>query len=188
MKTRLALARSVLHDPDLLLLDEPTSGLDPESSLAVLRLIGELAQAGKTVLLCTHLLAEAEGLADQVVVLEAGANLSSGTPAQLSAQFFPRHIVRITAADEDPRTIMAAAPSVLDVSLLRPGTWQIELDSPSAVPAVVQHLAAAGVQIERVEPLQPTLEDVYFAVRGVTRGQMTSIGSESTTSNPGAVR
>ncbi len=70
MKTRLALARSVLHDPDLLLLDEPTSGLDPESSHAVLRLIDDLAAAGKTVVMCTHLLLEAEGLADQVVMLE----------------------------------------------------------------------------------------------------------------------
>ncbi|HQF95964.1 MAG TPA: ABC transporter ATP-binding protein, partial [Microthrixaceae bacterium] len=64
MKTRLALSRSTLHDPDLLLFDEPTSGLDPESSQAVLDLIREMTNDGKTVVMCTHLLAEAEGLAD----------------------------------------------------------------------------------------------------------------------------
>ena len=72
MKTRLALARSVLHSPDLLLFDEPTSGLDPESSYAVLELIREMTATGATVVMCTHLLLEAEGLADQVVVLEEG--------------------------------------------------------------------------------------------------------------------
>ncbi|MET1049031.1 MAG: ABC transporter ATP-binding protein, partial [Acidimicrobiales bacterium] len=69
MKTRLALARSIMHDPDLLLYDEPTSGLDPESSHAVLELIRSMTEDGHTVVMCTHLLLEAEGLADQVVVL-----------------------------------------------------------------------------------------------------------------------
>ena len=73
MRARLALARAVLHDPDLLLLDEPTAGLDPESARAVLALIDEMAEDGKTVLMCTHLLLEAEGLADQVVVMDHGA-------------------------------------------------------------------------------------------------------------------
>ncbi|HLX77848.1 MAG TPA: ABC transporter ATP-binding protein, partial [Acidimicrobiales bacterium] len=80
MKARLALARAVLHDPDLLLLDEPTSGLDPESSHAVLGLIDEMAAGGKTVVMCTHLLLEAEGLADQVVMMEAGCDLLAGSP------------------------------------------------------------------------------------------------------------
>ena len=75
MKTRLALARSVLHDPELLLFDEPTSGLDPESSHAVLDLIREMTGEGRTVVMCTHLLIEAEGLADQIIVLEAGTDL-----------------------------------------------------------------------------------------------------------------
>jgi ABC-type Mn2+/Zn2+ transport system ATPase subunit len=71
MKTRLALARSVMHEPELLLFDEPTSGLDPESSHAVLNLIREMTSEGCTVVMCTHLLVEAEGLADQIVVLES---------------------------------------------------------------------------------------------------------------------
>src|SRR4051795_534970 len=75
MKTRLALARSVLHDPELLLYDEPTSGLDPESSHAVLDLIREMTSEGRTVVMCTHLLVEAEGLADRIVVLDAGPDL-----------------------------------------------------------------------------------------------------------------
>src|SRR5947209_3084560 len=83
MRTRLALARAVLHDPELLLLDEPTSGLDPESGRAVLHLIREMASAGKTVVMCTHLLLEAEGLADQVVMLDQGRDLVAGRPEEL---------------------------------------------------------------------------------------------------------
>src|SRR3954465_9126117 len=80
MRARLALARAVLHEPDLLLLDEPTAGLDPESARTVLGLIDELADQGKAVVMCTHLLLEAEGLADKVVVLDHGATLVAGSP------------------------------------------------------------------------------------------------------------
>src|SRR3546814_8609649 len=84
MKTRLALARSVIHQPELLLYDEPTSGLDPESSHAVLELIREMTGDGSTVVMCTHLLLEAEGLADQVVVMQAGTDLVAGAPRELT--------------------------------------------------------------------------------------------------------
>src|SRR3954470_10045463 len=83
MKARLALARATLHEPDLLLLDEPTAGLDPESARSVLALIGEMAHDGRTVLMCTHLLLEAEGLADHVVVMDHGHALASGSPRDL---------------------------------------------------------------------------------------------------------
>ena len=89
MKTRLALARSVLHDPQLLLYDEPTSGLDPESSYAVLDLIREMTAYGHTVVMCTHLLAEAEGLADHIVMMEAGTDLISGSPDELTRRYWP---------------------------------------------------------------------------------------------------
>ena len=78
MRARLALARAVLHEPDLLLLDEPTAGLDPESARTVLGLIDEMAEDGKTVLMCTHLLLEAEGLADQVIVMDHGRAMVAG--------------------------------------------------------------------------------------------------------------
>ena len=99
MKTRLALSRSVLHDPDLLLFDEPTSGLDPESSHAVLDLIREMTDEGRTVVMCTHLLVEAEGLADQIVVLENGTDLIHGTQERLTRRYWPHDMVRLDAED-----------------------------------------------------------------------------------------
>ena len=103
MKTRLALARSVLHDPELLLFDEPTSGLDPESSHAVLELIREMTAGGRTVVMCTHLLIEGEGLADRIIVLDAGTDLLSGTQDELTRLYWPPNLVHLSA--EEPTSL-----------------------------------------------------------------------------------
>jgi ABC-2 type transport system ATP-binding protein len=165
MKTRLALARAVLHDPDLLLLDEPTSGLDPESSHAVLRLIDELAAGGKTVLMCTHLLLEAEGLADQVVMLKEGRDVVAGTPADLVRRYWPHPVVLIDAQDRERLTLAAGLDGVLRFER-NGGGATLALDDLGRVPDLVAALAAAGVRLTRVVPHEPTLEELYFAVHG----------------------
>ncbi|MCU1462818.1 MAG: daunorubicin resistance ATP-binding protein DrrA [Acidimicrobiales bacterium] len=164
MKTRLALARAVLHDPDLLLLDEPTSGLDPESALAVLRLIDELAAGGKTVVMCTHLLLEAEGLADQVVILEAGRSLLSGPPDELVRRYWPHPTVVIDAEDRAGLAALADLPGVLECH--RNGSAaRIALDDLARVPDLIDALNGLGVRLTRVAPHEPSLEELYFAVR-----------------------
>jgi ABC-2 type transport system ATP-binding protein len=170
MKTRLALARSVLHEPDLLLFDEPTSGLDPESSIAVLDLIRDMTAAGHTVVMCTHLLLEAEGLADQVVVLEDGKDLIAGTPAELTERFWPGAVVKLDAEDPAAIDALAGAPGVLRIDRDPHGrVANVQLDDMARVPDLVAALAAAGARVTRVEPHTPTLEDLYFAVRGRKR-------------------
>jgi ABC-2 type transport system ATP-binding protein len=165
MKTRLALARAVLHDPDLLLLDEPTSGLDPESAHAVLRLIDEMAAAGKTVVMCTHLLLEAEGLADEVVLLENGRAVATGSPAELAHHYWPTPTVVLDAED---RTLLDHAPALPGVVGYERngGPARVVVDDLTRVPDVVAALCARGARLTRVMPYEPTLEDVYFAVRG----------------------
>jgi ABC-2 type transport system ATP-binding protein len=173
MKTRLALARAVLHEPDLLLLDEPTSGLYPESSVAVLDMIRDMTAGGATVVMCTHLLLEAEGLADHVVVLQDGTDIISGTPAALTEQFWPGAMVRVDA--EDPATLdwlgtpAAAAIGVQRYQRPNRGPAVVDLDDLVRVPDLIAGLLAAGVRLTRVEPRVPTLEDLYFAVRGHDR-------------------
>ena len=109
MKTRLALARSILHEPELLLFDEPTSGLDPESSVAVLDMIRHMTDEGHTVVMCTHLLAEAEGLADHVVVLDQGHALVEGAPDALTRHYWPEPVVHFAA--EKPGTSSTISPA-----------------------------------------------------------------------------
>jgi ABC-2 type transport system ATP-binding protein len=173
MKSRLALARSVLHEPELLLFDEPTSGLDPESAYAVLGLIREMAAAGSTVVMCTHLLLEAEGLADQVVVLDEGVDLVSGTPAELTRRYWPGVVVRLDAEEPAMLDRLAGVEGVLayerDGRDGRGGLATVQLDDLARVPDLVHLLAVSGVRLTRVEPHSPSLEDLYFAVRGKPR-------------------
>jgi ABC-type multidrug transport system ATPase subunit len=183
MKTRLALARSVLHEPDLFLFDEPTSGLDPESSVAVLDLIRTMTGSGATVVMCTHLLLEAEGLADQVVVLDGGTDLVSGTPQDLSRRYWPHATVRIDGADRPAiAATLRAAEGVLGVDLGTDGDGPVSIavDDHARIPDLVFRLAAAGVRVSRVEPYEPSLEDLYFAVRGRARPTGAAVPRDTT--------
>jgi ABC-2 type transport system ATP-binding protein len=167
MKTRLALARAVMHDPQLLLLDEPTAGLDPESARAVLALIDEMATGGKTVLLCTHLLLEAEGLADQVVVMDRGHALIAGPPGELAKRYWPNMVVLLDAENRD---VLDHARDFEGVtSFERNGHATVQVDNLDRVPDLIAFLSAKGARLTRVEPHIPTLEDLYFAVRNKTR-------------------
>ena len=163
MRARLALARAVLHEPDLLLLDEPTAGLDPESARTVLGLIDEMAEDGKTVLMCTHLLLEAEGLADQVIVMDHGQAMISGSPRELTHQFWPA--ARVVLDADDPALLDAAQALPFVRNYHRNGVATVELENENDVPDLVDALVAGGARLTRVEPQAPTLEELYFAIR-----------------------
>lgn len=177
MRQRLVLARCALHDPDLYVLDEPSAGLDPVAARELRRWIGELADdEGRTVLLCTHDLTEAQRLADRVAVLRRGDLAAIGTPADLARRYGASRIRLDVASDDE-----AAARRAIDESehtveadgdsdALPPPSGTIRLTIGSAgrsdVPDVVRRLVDAGVRIERVEPADASLEDVYLAVYG----------------------
>lgn len=177
MKTRLALARSVLHDPELLLFDEPTSGLDPESSNAVLGYIRDMTDEGRTVVMCTHLLSEAEGLADHVVIMEGGTDLISGTPAELTRRYWPHPVLTIGAEDLRLLERTRAWPGVVGMRN-DPSGARLEIDDLARVPEIVAALVADGIRITRVEPHRPTLEDLYFLIRRQLGGEARSAGLE----------
>lgn len=181
MKTRLALARSILHKPDLLLLDEPTSGLDPESALAVLDLIRDMTSDGQTVLMCTHLLLEAEGLADEIVVMQEGTSLMAGKPQELSRKYWPTQQVRVTSPVPEGLDVLAGVDGVLAYD--RKGdTALLEVAEARDVPGVVATLAAHRVPIQSVVPFTPSLEELYFAIRreyGSTNGDIAPPGGGS---------
>ncbi len=164
MKTRLALARAVLHGPDLLLLDEPTSGLDPESSHAVLGLVREMAAGGTTVVMSTHLLLEAEGLADQVVMMEDGTDILAGATDELIHRFWPRPSVRFGAVDAAGLDVLAGLDGVVAYARDAGGA-NVDLDDLARVPGLVAALTAAGVRLTQVTPHARSLEELYLRVR-----------------------
>jgi ABC-2 type transport system ATP-binding protein len=164
MKTRLALARAVLHEPDLLLLDEPTSGLDPESSHAVLGLVREMAAGGTTIVMSTHLLLEAEGLAHQVVMMERGTAVLAGSTDDLMRRYWPRPVVRFGAEDPSGLDLLAGMDGVVAFHGDADGA-EVELDDLARVPQLIAGLAAAGVRLTRVAPHERSLEELYLRVR-----------------------
>ena len=167
MRTRLALARAVIHDPEVLMLDEPTAGLDPESAKAVLDLIREMAGRGRTIVMCTHLLHEAEGIADQVVLMEEGSVRAHGSPTGLARQYMPDPIVILDAED---RTVLDAVVQIDGVIDTRwDGALHVTIDNEDRVADIVVELVKRGVRLTRVEPISPTLEDLYFEMQRAHR-------------------
>jgi ABC-type multidrug transport system ATPase subunit len=163
MKSRLALARAIIPDPELLLLDEPTAGLDPEAARAVLALIDWMADSGKTIVMCTHLLLEAEGIADQVVIVDRGASIVSGSPGELAQKYWPPTVV----LDAENRELLFDKIETMEgiVSLERNGHALIELDDLGRVPDLVAKLTRAKIRLTRVEPRTPSLEELYFVIQ-----------------------
>ncbi|MEI2652363.1 MAG: hypothetical protein V9G12_09440 [Microthrixaceae bacterium] len=130
----------------------------------MLDLIREMTADGKTVVMCTHLLVEAEGLADQIVVMEAGHALCTGTPDELiRALLARRHGPARRRGPDQPRP---PRPHDRGHRLRRAPTWPASNSTTSAgCPTSSLGLAHDGVRLTRVEPHVPTLEDLYFAVR-----------------------
>lgn len=163
MRTRLALARAVIHDPEVLMLDEPTAGLDPESAKAVLELIKEMAARGRTIVMCTHLLHEAEGIADQLVLMEEGSVRAHGDPRELTRQYMPDPIVLLDAADRASLDFIPQLDGVLGIRW--DGPLHVTIDDEGRIPDIVIEMVKRGVRPTRVEPLVPSLEDLYFEMQ-----------------------
>jgi ABC-2 type transport system ATP-binding protein len=160
LRQRVALARSLLHKPRIVLLDEPTAGLDPESAREVRELVLGLRGEGRTVLLCTHNLDEVDRVADRVAVLRTRL-IAAGTPQALRERLFaPRILIRLRQE-----------ASRFEASLRGTGITDITIDqrqisvalngTPLSTPDLVRQLVQWGAEIEAVVPEEPPLEDVY---------------------------
>jgi ABC-2 type transport system ATP-binding protein len=170
MKQRLALARALIHDPDVLFLDEPTAALDPEAARQVSQYIEQLShQRGRTVFLCTHNLAEAERLCDRVAVLNRGHLLAVGTLAELEHTLWRGTWLDVELREplaEEELIALRAVPGVMDVQLPQPAArLAVQLAGRERVPAIIAALVAQGGQIMRANPRQHTLEDIYFELQ-----------------------
>jgi ABC-2 type transport system ATP-binding protein len=166
LRQRVALARTLLHDPPVVLLDEPTSGLDPESARGVRELVRGLAREGKAVLICTHNLDEVERLAGRVAVLRTRL-LAVDTPQALRDRFFGTRVRVVLVGDAARFEGMLRSAGVTDVRM-EDGELSVALDgSPvRSTPDLVRMLVEAGALVEEVSRETPPLEQVYLRVLG----------------------
>jgi ABC-2 type transport system ATP-binding protein len=167
---RLALAVALIGRPELVFLDEPTAGMDTEARHTTWRLVEDLRADGVTVLLTTHLLDEAERLADHVVIMDSGVVAATGTPAELTAAA-GIDLLSVRAEPGLPIAGLAARLNDATVAEESPGEYAIEgeLDT-AAMSEVLGWFAAAGAQVTAVNTRRRTLEDVYLALTSTKAG------------------
>lgn len=164
MKQRLHLARGLVGDPAVVFLDEPTSGLDPVGAREFREMVRGLRRAGRTVLLATHDMAEAEALCDEVTFMDHGDMLATARPGALRSRLQRFSIVEAAAVDADLGERLALIPGVGPVSRPGDGLIRVETESESACEAVLRCLVDAGVTSVRTS--LPSLDDVYLHVVG----------------------
>jgi ABC-2 type transport system ATP-binding protein len=170
MKQRLALARALIHRPPLLFLDEPTSGLDPEAAQLVTELIASLSRAsGRTVILATHNLVEAQRLCDRVAIMNRGRILALGSLEDLARKLWPVTWVDLVfhvKPSIDIQAFMMTQPGVIRVQMDdAANAAAVQVENRDRIPDVVRSLVSQDVSLLRVHPREYTLEDIYFALQ-----------------------
>ncbi|SDY38443.1 ABC-2 type transport system ATP-binding protein [Amycolatopsis xylanica] len=163
---RLSLACAIVGRPELVFLDEPTAGMDPAARRVVWDLLGALRADGVSVLLTTHLMEEAEALADDVVIVDHGRVIASGSPADLTSEETGQ--LRFKARSRlDTELLAAALPEGYLVRELSPGSYEIEGHvSPQVVSAVTAWCAQQGVLAEELHVGRRGLEEVFLELTG----------------------
>jgi len=160
-RRRLAIAMSLIHDPELLVLDEPTTGLDPAVRLALWSRIRELRTRGRSVLLTTHYMDEAERLCDRVLILCEGRAICEGAPRALIEERLAREAVELDCSLEEEQRLFAGATA----QRMRSGS-RLVLYADSAIPLVERIRAADGGDLRPLIVRPTNLEDVFLAVTG----------------------
>jgi ABC-2 type transport system ATP-binding protein len=169
MAQRLMMARAIFHRPAVLFLDEPTAGLDPQSRLALWEILGELNQAGQTILLTTHYMEEADQLCRRVAIMDHGRILALDTPAALKQSVGADTIVTVKADGDTQALADRLAEQVDGVTKTRPIDGGVELHvtgSERLVPRVVSAAESGGFDLVDLSVSEPSLETVFINLTG----------------------
>ncbi len=165
-KQRLALACALVGDPELLFLDEPTTGLDPQARRQLWELIGQFKLAGRTILLTTHYMEEAEQLCDRVAIMDHGQVIALGTPRELIASIGVEHVVEFSAGAGFDCGMLRTVEGIRGVHTEN-GTIRMQVTAlHRAVPALLDELGRQGIPLTELRTHSASLEDVFVALTG----------------------
>lgn len=179
MKQRLSLARTLAHDPSILILDEPASGLDPRARVEIRELLVELAKMGKTIFFSSHILADVSEICSHIGIIEGGKMVAQGSMEQMRAQLMPHREIIVTVRDEETAAKVKSAVStiqgVVNVELLEPkaGRSRVRIDftgDDDGVAAINQKITSEGIAIMGFTEETKDLEAMFMRV---TKGIVT---------------
>jgi ABC-2 type transport system ATP-binding protein len=164
-KQRLFIALALIHDPEVVLLDELTTGLDPQARRTIWDMVRGIRDRGKTVLITTHLMEEAERLCDRVAIIERGRVIDVGTPGGLVRHYCPDTSVLLTTTDPKAPSVFAAIAG-LDVVKHQDTRFTLKSRSNDVVADVIQCLAEHRIRVTEFRTEQANLEDVFLKLTG----------------------
>ena len=173
MKQRLSLARTLAHDPSVLILDEPASGLDPRARVEIRELLVELAKMGKTIFFSTHILADVGEICTHIGIVEAGQIIAQGSMDDMRAQLQPHREITVTLRDETAvetvKTALTGQPGVIEVVALEPksGRYRLRIDfngDDNGVADLNAKITAANVAILGFTEETKDLEAMFMRV------------------------
>ncbi len=163
-KQRLALGCAILHEPPILFLDEPTSGVDPMARRTFWDLIYDLSGAGHTIFVSTHYMDEAE-YCHRLALMYRGKVIALGTPAELKESLGSHHLLRLEVSDlVGSMNVLATIPGLSDVAVFGGGLHITSADGERASPQIRSALEQAGIAVTVLEPIEPSMEDVFVAM------------------------
>jgi ABC-2 type transport system ATP-binding protein len=166
MMQRLSIARAMMHDPEVLFLDEPSAGLDPQTRLLLWEIIRDYHRLGKTIVLTTHYMDEADALCERLAIIDHGKIIAQGTPQQLKASIPGGYLLRLRF-DRAPEELLTQLRNLPGVSEVRAadGATATDLYADRGGPlisAIVNSAQAAGVELRDVHISEPSLENLFL--------------------------
>ena len=171
LRQRLMLAKTLLHDPDLLILDEPASGLDPRARVEIRAILLELHRMGKTILISSHILSELAEVSTRVALIERGNLVAIGALSELHQQITTRRAIRIVTRVEAEKAeaILRALPGIEEVSREEDEILIVPADGADDPDAILRTLLDAGVGVRSYSEEEPDLEKIFLRL---TKGEI----------------
>jgi ABC-2 type transport system ATP-binding protein len=166
MRQKLGLARALIGDPEMLILDEPTAGLDPTNIVMMWDLLVSLAkERGRTIFLCTHLLAEAQKICDRVAIIVNGHLVATGDPNRLGNAGLPSFRLKLSGLDP-VKAGKLALPGNADMNLIDKNEWRVTVADEADIEEIVNALIGASIGVRAVIPEEISLEEEYLRIVG----------------------